>query len=55
MFQPPKVPELPSMTIKINLSGKYAASHHKIDLVCMVANLQNLTCNKAAYMLTLFN
>ena len=55
MFQPPNVSELLSMTIIIYLGGKYAASHHIIDLVGMAANVQNPICNEAAYILTPFN
>ena len=39
------------MTIKTYLGGKYAASHHIIDLVGAEANIQN----PAAYTQTLFS
>ena len=39
------------MTIIIYLGGKYAASHHVIDLVGIATNIQN----PAAYTLTLFS
>ena len=46
MFQPSNVTELPSMTIIIYLSGKYAASHHMVDLVGTAANVQTPAYNR---------
>ena len=43
------------MSIVIYLGGKYAASHHVIDLASMAANVQNPTCNKAVYTQTPFS
>ena len=43
------------MTIIIYLSGKYAASHHMVDLVGTAANVQTPAYNKAVYTQTLFN
>ena len=40
-LQLPNVIELLSMTIKIYLDGKYAASYHIVDLVGTTANIEN--------------
>ena len=50
-LQPPSVVELLSMTIITYLGGKYATSHHIIDLVGVPAYIQNPT----AYMQTLLS
>ena len=43
------------MNIIIYLGGKYAASHHIIDLVSIEANVEYPTCNEAANMQTPLN
>ena len=55
MYQPLNVRELPSTTIIIYLSGKYAASYRIIALVGAATNIQNAACNEAIYILTPFN
>ena len=54
-MQPPNVTELPSMTIIVYLGGKYTASHYIMYLVSAATNVQNPTCNEAAYIQTPFN
>ena len=43
------------MIIIIYLGGKFAASHHMIDLVSTETNMQNPSCNEAANTQPLFN
>ena len=55
ILQPPNKIELPSITIIIYLGGKYAVSHHIIDLLGVATNIQNPDCNEVAYTQTPFN
>ena len=43
------------MIITIHLGDNYAVSYYIIDLVGAATNVQNPTCNKAAYIKTLSN
>ena len=52
MFQPPNTTDLPSIIIITYLGGEYPGFYHIIGLVGTAANVQNPTCNVAAYMQT---